>query len=64
MSLRCRILIGATTKELLDGSFVTREIGLLEVRGKINRLPVFQVLDELAYWFFTREPVAGGIGDR
>ncbi len=41
---RCRILVGASTHELLDDTFVTREIGLLEVKGKANKVPVFQVL--------------------
>jgi adenylate cyclase len=42
---RCRILIGAPTHDLLDGAFVTREIGLLEVKGKANKVAVFQVLE-------------------
>jgi adenylate cyclase len=41
--LRCRILIGAPTHELLGSAFVTREIGLLEVKGKVNKVAVFQV---------------------
>jgi len=44
--LRCRILIGSPTHDLLDSSFSTREIGLLEVKGKVNKVPVFQVLGE------------------
>jgi len=45
--LRCRILVGAPTHELLDSSsFQTKEIGLLEVKGKVNKVAVFQVLAE------------------
>jgi adenylate cyclase len=44
--LRCRILVGAPTHDLLDSSFQTKEIGLLEVKGKVNKVPVFQVLAE------------------
>jgi adenylate cyclase len=47
---RCRILVGAPTHDLLDGKFISREIGLLQVKGKVNKVPVFQILDE--------EPVA------
>jgi len=43
---RCRILIGAPTHDLLDGRFESKEIGLLEVKGKVNKVPVFQILDE------------------
>ena len=43
---RCRILIGAPTHDLLGGRFESREIGLLEVKGKANKVPVFQILDE------------------
>jgi adenylate cyclase len=43
---RCRILIGAPTHELLGGKFESREIGLLEVKGKANKVPVFQILEE------------------
>jgi adenylate cyclase len=43
---RCRILIGGPTHELLDGRFVTREVGLLEVKGKLGKVPVFQILGE------------------
>jgi len=43
---RCRILIGAPTHELLDGQFESKEIGLLEVKGKVNKVPVFHVLEE------------------
>jgi adenylate cyclase len=42
--LRCRILIGGPTQELLGPSFQTKEIGLIEVKGKVNKVPVFQVL--------------------
>ena len=42
----CRILIGAPTHALLDDSFTTKEIGLLEVKGKVNKVPVFQVFDQ------------------
>jgi adenylate cyclase len=45
---RCRILIGAPTHELLDGKFESKEIGLLEVKGKANKVPVFHILDEKA----------------
>jgi adenylate cyclase len=44
--MRCRILIGAPTHELLDSKFLTKEIGLLEVKGKVNKVAVFQVLGE------------------
>jgi class 3 adenylate cyclase len=44
---RCRILIGAPTHELLDHAFQTREIGLLEVKGKVTKVAVHQVLGEL-----------------
>lgn len=44
---RCRILIGAPTHELLDHAFQTREIGLLEVKGKLTKVAVHQVLAEL-----------------
>ena len=43
---RCRILIGAPTHDLLGGRFESREIGLLEVKGKANKVPVFQILNE------------------
>ena len=43
---RCRILVGAPTHDLLDGKFVSQEIGLLQVKGKVNKVPVFQILDE------------------
>ena len=43
---RCRILVGAPTHDLLDGKFMSREIGLLQVKGKVNKVPVFQILDE------------------
>lgn len=43
---RCRVLIGAPTHDLLDGKFVSKAIGLLEVKGKVNKVPVFQILDE------------------
>ncbi len=43
---RCRILVGAPTHDLLNGKFLSREIGLLEVKGKVNKVPVFQILDE------------------
>jgi adenylate cyclase len=43
---RCRILIGAPTHELLDGRFESKEIGLLEVKGKVNKVPVFHILEE------------------
>ncbi len=43
---RCRILIGAPTHDLVDGKFVSKEIGLLEVKGKANKVPVFHILDE------------------
>jgi adenylate cyclase len=42
---RCRILVGAPTHDLLNGEFVSQEIGLLEVKGKVNKVPVFQILD-------------------
>jgi adenylate cyclase len=43
---RCRVLIGAPTHDLLNGRFVSQPIGLLEVKGKVNKVPVFQILDE------------------
>jgi adenylate cyclase len=43
---RCRILIGAPTHELLGGKFESKEIGLLEVKDKANKVPVFQILEE------------------
>jgi adenylate cyclase len=43
---RCRILIGGPTYELLQGQFVSQEIGLLEVQGKAKKVPVFQILDD------------------
>jgi hypothetical protein len=39
-------LVGAPTHDLLDGKFLSHEIGLLEVKGKVNKVPVFQILDE------------------
>lgn len=42
----CRILIGAPTHDLLGGKFESSEIGLLEVKGKVNKVPVFQILGE------------------
>ena len=41
-----RILIGAPTHDLLGGRFESKEIGLLEVKGKANKVPVFQILNE------------------
>ena len=46
LPLRCRILVGAPTHDLLDSSFQTKEIGLLEVKGKANKVAVFLVLGE------------------
>jgi adenylate cyclase len=43
---RCRILIGAPTQALLGNAFATREIGLLEVKGKVNKVAVHLVLGE------------------
>jgi adenylate cyclase len=43
---RCRLLVGAPTYELLDGKFLSEKIGLIEVKGKANKVPVFQILDE------------------
>jgi adenylate cyclase len=43
---RCRLLVGAPTHELLEGKFLSEEIGLIEVKGKANKVPVFQILDE------------------
>jgi adenylate cyclase len=43
---RCRILIGETTQALLDGQFVSKEIGLLEVKGKANKVSVFQIFGD------------------
>ena len=48
LPLRCRILIGASTKQFLNGDFETREIGgSLRVKGKEKEITVFQVLDEI-----------------
>ena len=44
---RCRILVGAPTHDLLDARFVSQEIGLLQVKGKVNKVAVFQILDQL-----------------
>jgi adenylate cyclase len=44
LPMRCRVLIGAPTHELLEGGFLTREIGLLEVKGKASKVAVFQVM--------------------
>lgn len=43
---RCRLLVGAPTYELLDGKFLSKEIGLIEVKGKVNKVPGFQILGE------------------
>ena len=43
---RCRILVGAPTHDLLDAKFLSIEIGLLEVKGKANKVPVFHILGE------------------
>jgi adenylate cyclase len=43
---RCRVLVGAPTHELFDGEFLSKEIGLLEVKGKANKVAVFQILNE------------------
>jgi adenylate cyclase len=43
---RCRVLVGAPTFDLLGGCFVSREIGLLEVKGKANKVKVVQILEE------------------
>lgn len=40
---RCRILIGEPTLNLLGNRFATREIGLIEVKGKANKVSVFLV---------------------
>jgi len=42
---RCRILVGAPTHALLDAKFFSREIGLLEVKGKAKKVAVFQIMD-------------------
>lgn len=44
--IRCRILIGAPTRELLGKKYALNEIGLLSVKGKVNKVSVFQVLHE------------------
>jgi len=44
--LRCRILVGAPTHDLAGSFFRTKEIGLLEVKGKVNKVSVFQVLGD------------------
>jgi len=43
---RCRILVGAPTHDLLKGQFVSEEIGLLQVKGKVNKVPVFQIFSD------------------
>jgi adenylate cyclase len=43
---RCRILIGEPTYLLLNNRFVSTEIGLLEVKGKTNKVAVYLVTDE------------------
>lgn len=43
---RCRILVGAATHDLLAPGFTSREIGLLQVKGKANKVAVFQIFDE------------------
>lgn len=43
---RCRVLIGAPTHDLLQGKFMSTPIGLLEVKGKVNKVRVFQILEE------------------
>ena len=43
---RCRVLIGGPTHDLLYGQFISKAIGLLEVKGKVNKVPVFQILEE------------------
>jgi adenylate cyclase len=43
---RCRILIGEPTHDLLDGQFVSEQIGALQVKGKVNKVSVFLVSDE------------------
>jgi adenylate cyclase len=45
---RCRILIGEPTQALLDGKFVSKEIGLLEVKGKAKKVSVFQIFEQAA----------------
>jgi adenylate cyclase len=42
---KCRILIGAPTQDLLDGQFVSREIGWLQVKGKAAKVAVHQILE-------------------
>jgi adenylate cyclase len=55
---RCRILVGAPTHDLLDAKFLSREIGLLEVKGKVNKVPVFHILDEKVNDSSVTAPVA------
>jgi len=43
---RCRILVGAPTHDLLGGTFLSKEIGFLEIRGKTNKVLVFQIFDD------------------
>ena len=42
---RCRILIGEPTHRLLNGKFISKEIGLLEVKGKSNKVSVFLIMN-------------------
>ena len=43
---RCRILVGGPTHELLNGRFISQEIGLLQVKGKANKVSVFQIISD------------------
>jgi adenylate cyclase len=43
---RCRILVGGSTHDLLGDKVLSKEIGLLEVKGKVNKVRVYQILDE------------------
>jgi adenylate cyclase len=44
---RCRILVGGPTHDLLGDKVLSKEIGMLEVKGKANKVRVYQILDEL-----------------
>jgi adenylate cyclase len=57
---RCRIFIGEPTHNLLNGGFVSKQIGMLEVKGKANKVSVFQVLEERTPDSGTAAIVASG----
>lgn len=44
----CRILVGATTHEVLHGKFVAHPIGAVALKGKEKEIEVFQITGRLA----------------